>query len=824
MSLLHAEAAIPKVANTGVANTEVDALKSEIDALKESLSCVSEASVRISGNLDAGAALQELVDSVRSLTNARYGALQIFEPSGEIREFYTSGETDEDRERAIHPLHGLGLLNHLQNAVGPVRLKDIPASLESAVDPENAQSVKTFLGMPLHCRVEHVGNIYLADKNGGREFSEYDENVAKLFGAQAASIIASVKKYQEALQARADMETLMEISPVAVSVFDVRMGALTYANQEARRIMGFANSSDEAMENVFLTSRFTRPDGKEVSFAELPGTRALQSGETIIADEIVTHLADGTTFTLLVSCAPIFSDTGEMISLLTVSQDLTPLEDLELQRIEFLGMVSEELRTPLISIKGSAAALKGNLDPAAPSETLQLVSIIDQQADLMRGQLNNLIELTQIETGKLAVAVEPTDVSSLIEQSCDEYLQNHAAMNIKLDVEEGLAHVLADRQRIGEVLNNFLRHAAMHSSESSPVTVSAATSDIHVSISVSAAGEPAPPESLSLPVNAEEHSQLFGSMALAVHKAADLLSRGEGLPMAFCRGVVEAHGGRINTEVDSQEGTLKLTFTLPTVDEHDDVSTPGAPVSAGSTASALAGKTQIIVAIEDPRLSRMVRHVLNDAGYGTVPNADLEELAELGASEKAQLIILDIAGREEESFRALRDVGNPVNVPAIVLCDRDDEEYVVRAFDMGADGYMVKPFSPSEMIARIRATLRRVSEANQRQASRSYQSGAVRINFDERVVTVSGKPVQLTPTEYKLITELANSAGRVLTQDALLHRVWGAEYSGEPQLLRAYVKSLRQKLGDKARQPSYIFTEHGVGYRMARPDSPFRGV
>ena len=130
---------------------------------------------------------------------------------------------------------------------------------------------------------------------------------------------------------------------------------------------------------------------------------------------------------------------------------------------------------------------------------------------------------------------------------------------------------------------------------------------------------------------------------------------------------------------------------------------------------------------------------------------------------------------------------------------------------------MVKPFSPSELIARIKATLRRSNAGAEPGNNSAFQLGEVLINFYERTVTVSGQPIQLTATEYKLLTELANSAGRVLTQDMLLERIWGPEYLGEPQLLRSYVKSVRQKLGDNARKPSYIFTEHGVGYRMAKP-------
>ena len=285
--------------------------------------------------------------------------------------------------------------------------------------------------------------------------------------------------------------------------------------------------------------------------------------------------------------------------------------------------------------------------------------------------------------------------------------------------------------------------------------------------------------------------------------------------MAFCRGVVEAHGGRIRREVDDQKGRLSPTFTLPSVGE--GILSPELRRIVGEPLPVPPERPQILVAIEDPRLLGTVRKVLSSAGYGPVTSAGLYDVEQLAGSERAKLIVLDIAGREEECFRVLRRAENTLNLPAIVLCDRDDEEYVVRAYEMGADGYMVKPFSPTELIARIKATLRRSTDGGEFGDSKTFQLGDVLINCDERTVYLSGQPIQLTAKEYKLLTELSNSAGKVLIQDRLLQRVWGPEYLGEPQLLRSYVKSHRKKLGDDARNPTYIFTEHGIGYRMAKP-------
>lgn len=795
--------------------TEAEALRNENNALKDRLAGLREASIGISESLDADGVFQNVVDSALKLTRARYGALLTFHPAGDVRGVYTHGLSQEEGGRIAQSSQELGVWGYVSRASGPVRLKDMADHPEAVAHPEDLPPMRTLLGMPVYHQSEHVGNLYLMEKAGEQEFTHEDEAAAAILAAQAASIISNSRRYEAEHQAKADLETLMEICPVAVSVFDARLGAVAYMNQESRRLLDRLESSNHDLGDIFRSLKFTRPDGRELSFAELPGTKALQNGETTIAEEIIVHLGDGSKFTTLLNCAPIFSGSGEIVSVLTVMQDMTPLEEQELRRAEFLGKVSEELRTPLATVKGSAIALRSIVEAMQPTEATQLLRIIDQQADLMRSQINSLIELTQIETGTLSIATEQADVGSLIEVSCRDYLRDHAAITIQVDIAEGLPRVSADKQRIGNVLHNFLRQAARHSSESSQVTVSASMIDVYVAVSVSAKGRHAPAERVAFPIDMTEHAQLFDKATQAHAKAAESASRGEGLAMAYCRGVVEAHGGRIRTIVDEQEDRLSLTFTLPTVEA--EILSPDGFDIAGEPLPAQRERTQILVGIEDSRLLGTVRKVLSNAGYDPVTSAGVHDVERLASSERAKLIVLDIAGREEECFRILRRAEKSLNLPAIVLCDRDDEEYVVRAFEMGADGYMVKPFPPTELIARIKATLRRSAGAAESGEGKTFQLGDVLIDFDERTVYVSDQPIQLTATEYKLLAELSNSAGKVLIQDRLLHSVWGPGYSGESQLLRSYIKSLRQKLGDNARRPRYIFTEHGIGYRMAKP-------
>ena len=157
------------------------------------------------------------------------------------------------------------------------------------------------------------------------------------------------------------------------------------------------------------------------------------------------------------------------------------------------------------------------------------------------------------------------------------------------------------------------------------------------------------------------------------------------------------------------------------------------------------------------------------------------------------------------------------DVPVIFVSGRDGEDNVVKALSLGADDYIVKPFSPPELLARIEASLRKHSRPGQNGAREPYRLGDLAIDYARREVTLAGSPVQLTATEYKLLSELSANAGRVLTHDQLLERVWGYDYSGKTNTTRNLVKNLRRKLGDEARSPKYIFTETGVGYRMAAP-------
>ncbi len=199
---------------------------------------------------------------------------------------------------------------------------------------------------------------------------------------------------------------------------------------------------------------------------------------------------------------------------------------------------------------------------------------------------------------------------------------------------------------------------------------------------------------------------------------------------------------------------------------------------------------------------------------------DPEDVPRLMEQEKPHLVLLDLVLPGSDGIELMNRILKTADVPVIFVSVYGQDDVIVRAFDMGAADYVVKPFSPTELAARIRAALRRRAAPHLAEPSEPYSLRDLTMDYAGHRVAVAGRPVHLTPTEYELLFELSVHAGRVLTQDQLLQRVWGLERNGELWLVREVVKRLRRKLGDDADNPTYIFTEPRVGYRMPKGESP----
>ena len=780
--------------------SSADDTRRELQAARARIAALSAAILRTSASLDLATVLGEAVDTARALTAARYGIITTVDEAGAVREFVTSGFTPEEKRQFAEWPDGPRLFAHLRDLPGPVRLVDLPAYVRALGFSADLMRSHTFLGTPMRDRDVHVGHFFLAEKEGAPAFTDEDEEVLMLFASQAAAAIANARVHHDERRARADLEALVETSPVGVVVFDAQSGRAVSANREVRRIVESLRIGDRPLEELLevLTCRFA--DGSEVELAEFPLVRALGGATTMRAEEIVLTVPDGRSVRALVNVTPIRTEDGEVVSVVVTLQDLAPLEELERLRAEFLGMVSHELRTPLAAIKGSVAAVRGAAPALPRAEVDQFLRIIDAQADHMQGLIGNLLDAGRIEAGTLSVEPEPTEVATLVDRARNTFLNGGARHAVQIDLPPELPPVMADRERIVQVLNNLLSNAARHSAESSSIRVEAARDGAHVAVSVADRGRGVPPEMLGQLFR--KHVALTGGDAAGGIEAS-------GLGLAICKGLVEAHGGRIRAESAGIGQGARFTFTVPVAE--GEVARAKARPAVTRSPGEVSAKPRILVVDDDPHTLRHVRDALTKAGYAVRVTAEPGEIAGLIRAERPRLVLLDLMLPGADGIELMAEVAELSDLPVIFISGYGRDETIARAFEAGAADYIVKPFSATELSARVGAALRA------RAGAAPFVLGALAIDYERRRVTVEGRVVVLTATEYEILRILSVNAGRVVTFESLLRQAWDARDPTDTERVRAFVKQLRAKLGDDAARPAYIFNERGVGYRMPKP-------
>ena len=768
------------------------------EAPRERITSLIAAILRISASLDVGTVLREVVDSARALTGARYGVITPVDEAGLPQDFVTSGlSEDEHRRMASWLPDGLRLFEHLRDQEAPLRLENLPDYVRSLGLSPDVILCRTFQGTPMRHRSVHVGNFFLGDKQGGEAFTDEDEEILVLFASQAATAIANARTHRNEQRARADLEALVETSPVGVVMFDAQTGTPVRLNREARRIVEALRMPGRSAEDLLDVLTFRLADGREVTLDQL------KTAKTLRATEVELSVPEGRSIRMLVNATPIRPGDGPVESVVVTLQDLARLEELERMRAEFLSMVSQELRTPLTSIKGSTATLLGDLPGLDRAEMRQFIRIIDQQADHMRALIADLLDVGRIHAGTLPVDPEPAEVAALVDQARSRFLSGGVRQEIRIDLPADLPRVMADERRIVQVLTNLFSNAARYCSESSPVHVGAVRDGIEVAISVSDEGRGLSPEQLS---------HLFRRYADAWGGKSEVKAAGDGLGLVICRGLVEAHGGRIRAESAGPGLGARVTFTLPVAEE----ARVGAPSGEFSSDPHAPGprpeRVPVLVVDDDADTVRQVRGVLSGAGYAPLVTAEPEEVARLVRKKKPHLVLLDVALPGTDGIELMQSVPEMTDLPVIFISGYGRDETIVRALEAGAVDYLVKPFSGAELTARVRAALRR------REGAAPFVLGELAIDYAEHRVSVAGRPVELTRTEYELLRVLSLNAGRVTTYESLLRQVWRSRDTANVQAVRNFVKKLRRKLGDDAARPAWVVNVRGVGYRMARPD------
>ncbi|GHO44103.1 response regulator transcription factor [Ktedonospora formicarum] len=227
----------------------------------------------------------------------------------------------------------------------------------------------------------------------------------------------------------------------------------------------------------------------------------------------------------------------------------------------------------------------------------------------------------------------------------------------------------------------------------------------------------------------------------------------------------------------------------------------------------------ILIVDDEPRIRDFVRLNLEMEHYRVIESSNGLEALEQLREHLPDLVVLDVMMPEMDGFETLKAIREVSNVPVVMLTVRQSEQDKIRGLDLGADDYIAKPFSPPELLSRIRALLRRSLMSPPARKTEIVVDKNLTIDFTRREVTVRGEKVVLRPTEYRLLYHLVSNAGRLMTHETLLSKVWGREYRDEAHYLRLYITYLRQKIEEDPAHPRYILTERGVGYRFKELDN-----
>jgi DNA-binding response OmpR family regulator len=223
---------------------------------------------------------------------------------------------------------------------------------------------------------------------------------------------------------------------------------------------------------------------------------------------------------------------------------------------------------------------------------------------------------------------------------------------------------------------------------------------------------------------------------------------------------------------------------------------------------------KILVVDDEERMVRFIHLNLEHDGFRVIEAFNGNQAINKARSNLPDLVLLDVMMPDLDGFEVLRVLREVSSVPVIMLTAKGEEEDRVRGLELGADDYITKPFSPRELVSRVRAVLRRTEMATATTHGLIQVDERLKIDFDRREVWVEDKLVKLRPTEYRLLYHLVQNAGWVITHDQLLAKVWGYEYRDEPHYVRLYINYLRKKLEEDPTNPKYILTERGIGYRF----------
>jgi len=529
-------------------------------------------------------------------------------------------------------------------------------------------------------------------------------------------------------------------------------------------------------------------------------------------------LADAAVRWLRVLSFPVRDDPGRLLGRGVLLDDITLERSAAQTRNETLALAAHELKTPLAIIKGCATTLLGSSTRWDPSTLREMLQMIDTQADRLHDVLNTLLDVWKLDAGAQNLRRSEVHIAELLKQAVEEWRKHAPGHQFALLVPEEDIIIRCDALRIEQALHHLLNNAVAYSPAGSSIKIQLETNDVEIRLSIIDHGIGIAPEHLD---------RIFDRFYRVPH--GEGLAGGNGLGLSVVRATIEAHGGKIWADSPGIGQGSSFFVTLPFAPSLQGVVFPQAGVSASTTLSSgplptprtgplrQSQRVKVLIAENDVRIARYLRAHLEEQQYRVYTTSHgIQCLRQLDL-EDPDILLLSTRLADMSGLELLQRLREFSQAPVIMLCDECDEDERVRYLDLGADDLVTKPFLIKELLARTRVLLRRQQPDHEQSTVESiFTTGELTIDYAQHQVMIQGRPVQLSRTEYKLLSTLAQNVGRVMTHELLLERVWGAEYNREVDFIWVYISRLRRKIEADPRHPRYILTVPDVGYKLVK--------
>lgn len=476
---------------------------------------------------------------------------------------------------------------------------------------------------------------------------------------------------------------------------------------------------------------------------------------------------------------------------------------------ELVESLNHGLQPSLANIKSAALGLHTTSRRWEPAAQQEMLRVIQHEADTVYEALGAYNELVSFTAGRAHLRRRPVELSDTLMSLLAQWKPLAPTHAFELAMPGEVPLLSADEDRIALAINLLLEHAVRLTPSGDTIRVDIRPGPDGVTVGIHHRGYAAAPDELP-------H---FFEPFYHLRAAPDARVRG-GMGLALAEAIATAHGGRLWAEVRDGFPGMAVGLSLPYAPPPRDASvTTAAPAADATVSPPLARRTArrcALVVESDARMLRYLRANLDGEQYRAAVATSMADAQAAIDRDDPDVILLDAQIPGEGLSAMLQTLREETGAPIVVLARRHDPIQCAEALDLGASDYLAKPFSIEELLARVRVALRH-RDAALKAVSREpiFEHGGLVIDFEQRAVSVEGKPVALSKTEFKLLKTLAQHRNMVLSHELLLEHVWGPAYSHEVEFVWVYIRRLRRKIEPHPSAPRYILTVPGVGYRLA---------